>query len=122
VTRSAPLRVLLVSGDLMASSRLAGIGRGAGVEVETLAAPGGMPHGTAFDVVLIDLQSLPGDPAAHVARARQLGGATAKVVAFGPHVWKERLDAAISAGADDAVSRGAVMESLPDLLARWTGR
>jgi len=115
-----PLRVLLVSADLMATSRMAGLAREAGAELETLAAPHGAPRAEAYDVVLLDLQSLPGEPATLVARARHLGGATAKVVAFGPHVWREKLDAALAAGADDAVSRGEVLGGLPGLLAGWT--
>jgi DNA-binding NarL/FixJ family response regulator len=117
-----PVRMLLVSSDLMAASRLAGIARGTGAEVETLANPAGTPRGTAFDVVLLDLQSLAGDIAAHVARSRELGGATIQVVAFGPHVWKERLEAAVAAGADLAVSRGTVMDDLAGLLARVASR
>jgi hypothetical protein len=44
--------------------------------------------------------------------------ATGHVVAFGPHVWKERLDAAVEAGADTAATRGEVMEGLAALLDR----
>jgi hypothetical protein len=39
-------------------------------------------------------------------------------VAFGPHVWKERLEAAVAAGADAAATRGEVMEGLAALLDR----
>lgn len=117
-----PTRVLLISSDLMSTSRLVGIGHAAGADVETLGSPAGMPQGGKFDVVLLDLQSLAGDVAAHVTRARQLGGPAARVVAYGPHVWKDRLDAAVTAGCDEAASRGEVMGGLPALLARWCGR
>ncbi|MEI6504378.1 MAG: hypothetical protein WCO90_00675 [Planctomycetota bacterium] len=116
-----PTRILLISSDLMSTSRLVGIGHAAGAAVETLASPAGTPQGAACDVVLLDLQSLAGEIAAHITRARELGGTSAKVVAYGPHVWKDRLDAAVAAGADDAVSRGEVMGGLPALLARWCG-
>ena len=86
-------QVLLISSDLMASSRLAGAVRSAGAELETLARAAGVPRAGAFDIVLLDLQSLAADPASLVARARELGGPAAKVVAFGPHVWQDRLDA-----------------------------
>jgi DNA-binding NarL/FixJ family response regulator len=122
MTDATPVRVLLVSTDLMAASRVAGIARTTGADVETLAGPVGTPRGTAFDVVLLDLQSLSGDVTAQVARGRALGGDAAKVVAFGPHVWKERLDAALAAGADLAVSRGTVMEDFASLLARLAPR
>jgi len=119
--RMQTIHVLLVSSDLMATSRLAAAGREAGAEVDTLAAIAGTPRSATYDVVLLDLQSLAGDPAASVARGKVLGGDGAKVVAFGPHVRKERLDAAMIAGADDAVSRGEVMGGIAALLARWCG-
>jgi DNA-binding response OmpR family regulator len=115
------ISILLVSSDLMATSRLASIGREAGADVETLATVAGTPRAAGYDVVLLDLQSLPGEPGGNVARGKALGGDGAKVIAFGPHVWKDRLDAAVAAGADDAVSRGEVMGGLPMLLARWCG-
>jgi DNA-binding response OmpR family regulator len=116
------IHVLLVSSDLMATSRLAAAGREAGAEVETLASIAGTPRSAAYDAVLLDLQSLAGDPAGHISRGRALGGNGAKVIAFGPHVWKDRLDAAVAAGADHAVSRGEVMTGLPALLAGWCRR
>ena len=113
-------QVLLISSDLMASSRLAGAVRSAGAELETLARAAGVPRAGAFDIVLLDLQSLAADTASLVARARELGGPAAKVVAFGPHVWQDRLDAAVAAGADEAVSRGAMMGDVAAVIRRWT--
>ncbi|MCE9629645.1 MAG: hypothetical protein K8S94_02850 [Planctomycetia bacterium] len=115
-------RILLITSDLMATSRMAGMGPETGATIEILASPAGTPQGATYDVVLLDLQSLAGDIASHVARARQLGGPAATVVAYGPHVWKDKLDAAVAAGADDAVSRGEIMGGLPALLARWCSR
>ena len=112
-------QVLLISSDLMASSRLAGAVRSAGAELETLAGAAGVPRAGGFDIVLLDLQSLTADPASLVARARELGGPAAKVVAFGPHVWQDRLDAAVAAGADEAVSRGAMMGDVAAVIRRW---
>ena len=112
-------QVLLISSDLMASSRLVGAVRSAGAELETLAGAAGVPRAGGFDIVLLDLQSLAADPASLVARARELGGPAAKVVAFGPHVWQDRLDAAVAAGADEAVSRGAMMGDVAAVIRRW---
>jgi DNA-binding NarL/FixJ family response regulator len=113
-------QVLLISSDLMASSRLAGAVRSVGAELETLAGAAGVPRAGGFDIVLLDLQSLAADPASLVARARELGGPAAKVVAFGPHVWQDRLDAAVAAGADETVSRGAMMGDVAAVIRRWT--
>jgi len=111
-----PRRILLVSSDLMASSRLAGVARGLGDTLDVRAAitPSDAPP---YDVVLRDIQSVP-DPAAAITGARGRTGQGGVVIAFGPHVWKERLDAAVTAGADAAASRGEVMEGLAALLDR----
>lgn len=119
------LRVLLVSPDLMATSRIAGLCREAGASLETLRNLGDSPHGGPHDLVLLDLQALADDPAVIVARARTLvcqqatGQRECRIVAFGPHVAKDRLALARDAGADDVVSRGELLGGFPALLRRW---
>lgn len=120
------LKVLLVSPDLMATSRIAGLCREAGASLETIRSLGDSPHGGPHDVVLVDLQSLAEDPAVVVTRARMLvdagpaaDGPPAVIVAFGPHVARERLALARDAGADDVVSRGELLGGFAGLLKRW---
>lgn len=110
-------RILLVSSDLLASSRLAGAVRTSGDTLDVQATPAGVAAGACYDVVLVDIQSC-SDPAAAITRLREAAGSRGAVIAFGPHVWKERLDAAVAAGADAAASRGEVLEGLPALLER----
>jgi CheY-like chemotaxis protein len=122
-------KILLVSPDLLATSRVAGLCREAGATLETLRSLTDIPHGGPHDLVLLDLQSLPDDPAVIVARARTLvgkqgsasGERDCRIIAFGPHVAKERLDLARDAGADDAVSRGELLGGFAGLLRRWRG-
>ena len=45
-------------------------------------------------------------------------GAT-KLIAFGPHVQKERLAESVAAGADAAVSRGELLGGFQGLVRRW---
>lgn len=123
---AADLRILLVSPDLMATSRLAGLCREAHATLETLRTLGDLPHGGPFDIVLLDLQALAEDPAVIVTRARtvvsaanQADGRSATIVAFGPHIARERLDLARDAGADDVVSRGELLGGFAGLLRRW---
>jgi CheY-like chemotaxis protein len=120
------LKLLLVSPDLMATSRIAGLCRDAGASLETLRQLTDVPHGGPFDIVLLDLQALTEDPAVVVTRARtvvaarnQAEGRGVTIVAFGPHVAKERLALARDAGADDVVSRGELLGGFAGLLRRW---
>jgi hypothetical protein len=46
-------------------------------------------------------------------------GKAARLVAFGPHVAKDRLDQAAAAGADAAVSRGELLGGFPAIVRRW---
>mgnify|MGYP002641942411 CR=1 FL=1 len=123
---TADLKILLVSPDLMATSRISGLCREAGASLETLRHLGDLPHGGPFDVVLLDLQAMVEDPAVIVTRARtavatrnHADGRAARIVAFGPHVAKERLALARDAGADDVVSRGELLGGFAGLLRRW---
>ena len=72
------------------------------------------------------MQALAGDPAVIVSGVAKLierqaaaTGRTAKLVAFGPHVHKDRLAEAVAAGADAAVSRGELLGSFLGLVRRW---
>lgn len=121
------IRILLVSPDLLSTSRIAGLARPLPAQVETLRSLDDTPRGP-HDLVLLDLQAVPGDPAVVVARLRSIieaqraaSGSHAKLVAFGPHVAKERLAEAQAAGADAVVSRGELLGAFPALVKRWLG-
>jgi DNA-binding NarL/FixJ family response regulator len=122
-----PRRILLVSPDLLATSRVATLARECQATVETLRSLDQQPAGS-FDLVLVDLDANRGDPAVILARTRAVletvpprPGGPPKIVAFGPHVHRQRLDDAVAAGADEAVSRGELLGSFPALLRRWIG-
>ena len=122
-----PRRILLVSPDLLATSRIATLARECQATVETLRSLDQQPAGP-FDLVLVDLDANRGDPAVIVARTRaaleaaaRRPGGPPKLVAFGPHVHRQRLDDAVAAGADEAVSRGELLGSFPALVRRWMG-
>jgi hypothetical protein len=120
-------RILLVSPDLMITSRVAALARESGGTVETLRSPDVKPASTSYDLVLLDLQSVPGDAAVMVAKAHAIiaqfdrgpTAVAARLVAFGPHVAKQRLDDAKAAGADAVVSRGELLGSFPAIIRRW---
>ncbi len=121
-----PIRILLVSPDLLSTSRIAGLARPLPGHVETLRSLDDAVPGGPYDLMLLDLQTVPGDPAVVVSRVRGLieaqraaAGKEARLVAFGPHVAKERLAQAQAAGADAVVSRGELLGGFATLVSRW---
>jgi len=121
-------QILLVSPDLLSTSRLVGLAREAGGRMETLRSLDDPLPGGPYDLVLLDLQAVIGDPAVLVTRVRGIiesqptpTGKTSRLVAFGPHVAKNRLDQAKAAGADAAVSRGELLGGFSAILSRWCG-
>ncbi|MEY3031634.1 MAG: hypothetical protein EBS83_04870 [Planctomycetia bacterium] len=121
-----PLQILLISPDLMSTSKLAGLTRQAEGLLETLRSLEDTPRGSHYDVVLLDVQAFADDPAVLVARVLGLLDGLpekkppARLIAFGPHVHKQRLDEAVAAGVDEAVSRGELFGGFPSLIRRWT--
>jgi CheY-like chemotaxis protein len=115
------VQILLVSPDLLAISRLSGLAKEANVHVETLRSLDAVPEGKQFNLVLLDIGSLSGDPATLLCSARDLvairGGPP--IVTFGPHVAKDRFADAIAAGAAAALSRGEVLGGLTEIVRRY---
>lgn len=69
--------------------------------------------GPGTRLVLVDLQAREAVAAVEQVRGR---AASARVVAFGPHVASEALSAAEAAGADRVLTRGAFVRRLGELL------
>ena len=120
-----PLNILLISPDLMSTSKLAGLAKEANGLLETLRSLSEQPRSKHYDLVLLDIQAFQEDPAVLVAKVRLLldnisqKDTDMRLIAFGPHVHKQRLDDAVAAGVDEAVSRGELFGGFPALLRRW---
>jgi len=119
------LNILLISPDLMSTSKLAGLAREANGQVETLRSLTEQPRSKHYELVLLDIQAFQEDPAVLVAKVRFLLDSLShkdesmRLIAFGPHVHKQRLDDAVAAGVDEAVSRGELLGGFPALVRRW---
>lgn len=116
------ITILLVSPDLMVTSRLAGLAREVPARLETLRSLDGRPNGDgAYRLVLVDLGALEGDPAVVLSKVEAIlgHGPETVVAAFGPHVARERLANARAAGADHVVSRGEILGSFAALVRQW---
>lgn len=105
--------VLLLTNNLMGSSRVSGVVRGHGLSIQ-VARQAAAAGGQAARAVVVDLE-LPIDLSA-VDEA--LAGSEAERIAFGPHVDEARLEAARQAGWL-VLTRGQFDAQLPELAARW---
>lgn len=105
--------VLLLTENLMGSSRIAGVLRGHGLEVQVAKQlPAERPE--ALRAVVVDLQV----QVDLVELGRQVKDSGAQRLAFGPHVDEARLQAAAEAGWQ-VLSNGQFFSSLPQLAAMW---
>jgi CheY-like chemotaxis protein len=113
---------LLLSDDLIFTSRITGTARALGLSIravrtfESLLALAGQQQAGC---VIIDL-AIPGLVLADLFR--QLGDQPPRVVAYGSHVDVERLRAARAAGCDPVLPRSQFVEVLTAELRSWFAR
>ncbi len=114
--------ILLVSPDLMLTSQVAGLAAQVGGQLETLSRCAATATDRRFDLVLVDLGSLRESPDELLRQLQSsLANPPAAIVAFGPHVHKQRLEAAVRAGCTEAISRGELIGSFAACVSRWCG-
>jgi DNA-binding NarL/FixJ family response regulator len=119
------MRVVLLSGDLATISRVEAATTKAG---GVFAAAANATQATATckqcspSLFIIDLTATGPDINALVQTVTAESAATARVVAFGPHVHESRLLAARQAGCDEVFSRGQFFAQLDTILSRWAAR
>jgi len=110
------MKAVLLSTDLIAHSSAEGAARRVGVEFAVIS-PGRAAEllDDSIGLVAIDLTSPIADLAALVRSCFALAP-DARLVAFGPHVHEERLEAAKLAGCDLVVSRGKFQSGFEQML------
>lgn len=116
--------VLLVSRDLLFSSRVEGAARQHGARCVTAADTAEAAARIAEEppaLVLCDLTA-PVDVEEIVGAARSANcEVTPPVIAFGPHVQTARLDEARAAGCDQVLTRNRFNSMLDELVRRHIG-
>lgn len=103
------MQIVLLSRDLMLSSRLEGAARQQEYSVHVAAEVAGAITAVAEEncrLLFIDLQLPRLDIASLVEEVRQNASDDLRIVACGPHVHEQRLRAAREAGCDLVVTRG----------------
>lgn len=114
----APL-CLVLSDDLLDSSRVGGHARAAGLDVLACRDSAGLLAAVARGPALavLDLHNPTLDAAAVVPALKAAG---CRVVGYGSHVDAARLRAARQAGCDEVLPRSAFFDGLEDRLRAWT--
>jgi DNA-binding NarL/FixJ family response regulator len=115
------MSVVLLTGDLMVASRVAGAAARVGTSVETAGtteqAVARCAEGSV-ELLLVDLSAPAAKPQELVGQLMSFGGDRPTIVAFGPHVHEALLSAAREAGCDEVVSRGQFFAQLDALIMR----
>jgi CheY-like chemotaxis protein len=111
---------LLLSDDLLFSSRVTGTARGLGLAVHAARSAGALldlARRQPPRCVLVDLANPGLDLPGLLRRLGELGAP--RVVAYGSHVDAATLRAAREAGCDPVLPRSKFVEELPGELPRW---
>jgi CheY-like chemotaxis protein len=114
---------LLLSDDLLDTSRIVGIGRAQGVTVKWARHLGDLAtlaQQEAPSLVLVDLANSSLSVGDLVQMLRQVGPTMPRIVAFGAHVDAAGLRGARQAGCDVVLPRSAFFEELPAKLPEWS--
>ena len=112
---------LLLSDDLIFTTRIAGTGQDVGVLVRTVPLPERLlaaAREAPPAAVIVDLAIAGLNIAEFVAELKKLTPPP-RVVAYGPHVDTEKLHAAREAGCDLVMARSKFVNELPTALAEW---
>jgi hypothetical protein len=115
--------ILYLAADLVWASKIKACASAVGVEarpVRTMEMLEARLTDSAPRALLVDLDK-PDEALAMIARVKRgaaEGGPAVRVVAWGPHVAKDLLQAARDAGADQVLTRGAMDHGLEDILVR----
>ena len=109
-------KVLLACTDLFFSSRIVETARHTGAQVvQVREAVADAAARERPDLVIVDLDADPLDPAASIAAIRAADPAV-RIVGFVRHEEAERIRAARAAGVSEILARGAFSARLPQLL------
>ena len=123
-TETLSLTILLFSRDLLASSSLTGAAQASGHSLESVDSLDALVEQleqTDVGLIVVDLSAPGCDIEAIVQSAHTGAKLSPTVIAFGPHVHKDRLEAAVQAGCDEVLSRGQFFRTPTEIFRRHLG-
>ena len=112
---------LFLTTDLIAPSRALSFARQQNLCLTVVPNPAKLQEGLSEEtgLVILDLQFLAGANLSElIARTRE-NSPTATVIAYGPHVHEQSLQAASEAGCDVVLTRGQFHQQTDELLQRY---
>jgi CheY-like chemotaxis protein len=115
---------LLLSDDMIFTSRIVGTGRDLGFPIQAAKSPEALlalAQQGAPACVIVDLSNPGLDVAALVRQLKPAGAARPFVAAYGSHVDATGLHAAREAGCDVVWPRSKIAQELPQALPEWFG-
>jgi CheY-like chemotaxis protein len=117
------MAILLLSADLLFSSRVAGAAERLGSKLQTVGTPDALLEALAaadpWSLVLLDLNTFGWSISEWVTRMREAPQPPRAIVAYGPHVHTQRLDEATAAGCDAVLTRGHFNAQMDAVLAEY---
>jgi len=114
-------RAVLLTSDLIFSTKVTGTARALGLEIAVAAdveRAAELCRGEPLGCVFIDL-GIPDQEITSVVSRLHSAAGRVPTVAYGSHVDKARLDQARAAGCDEVLPRSKFSAELPDLLRRY---
>ena len=112
------MECVLLTSDLMLSTSVNGICQSKGYEFLLAGTLDAVGHAAGCKLLLLDLAMIASDDVEiTIRRCRQLTPPPKTIVAYGPHVHANKLEAARLAGCDQVMTRGQIHSLLPQLLA-----
>lgn len=120
ITEDSQNAGLLVTGDLIFSTKITGTARALGLEVQVIGSPGSVVERVRSEsprCVFLDL-SFAGLTAELIREIVTAAGGS-PVLAFGSHVDTARLQAARDAGCTEVMPRSRLSSELPALLQQY---
>lgn len=115
------MRLLLVSTDLTVLARVEGPAHRCAASLTTAADMDQAMARAATeqpDVVILDLTNPKINVGTLVKSLRSSASNRPRIIAFGPHVHEERLEAARQAGCDEVLSRGGFFGQIDAIVTR----
>jgi DNA-binding NarL/FixJ family response regulator len=115
------MSALVLISDLVMQSHVRGAAARAGTQLEIAGTTDALLEKAGSirpALVILDLSHPGWDPRELVPRLKAVLPAGAAIVAFGPHVHRQRLEAATEAGCDRVISRGQFHAQVVEILKR----